>query len=780
MTSLFDSLLRLSAAAAEGGLGMMGSSLELAGKTTRRTFGHPRRKPRRAPVDGPGDVDGAAAELANRLLRAAQHAEISPSGVGEASRETVQAIDKSFRLRGADRWLALPLELPLSMAEMGIRLAERGLITTQAVPTSQLGEFLDFMTELFSDLDVYFSLRYREEIDRWRDRVRRRPGDARARLELGRTLVKCGLYREAADELARVAPGSSLRQRALYNSLVANCRGGLYRRAVEDGVACLELDKDDERARYWLWLAAQQSGGYPETVRPRQRMEARDGFHPTAVELEEVAAEIGLDKTAGGRGTAVFDLDGNGYLDVVVAGAHAGVSLYRNNGDGTFTDISAGSGLDACVYGFGVAAGDYENNGLPGLFVTSMGFYDGASALYRNNGDGTFTDVTREAGLECWGPAFTASWVDYDGDGLLDLFVANNLGGFFDRKKPNRLFHNNGDGTFTDVTRQAGLHTKWATIGAAWADFSNNGRPDLFLSGFGRAQLFRNQGDGTFRDVSREAGVDRPAIGSVATAWDIDDDGWMDIVQFTYSRPEDAIHTLRHGRGPADGQSLRVFRNNRDGTFTEISEQLGISGCWGTMTANLGDFDNDGFADMLLGNGDPAMDRCEGPVLLANNGAAGGDRRFHNVSLSAGLPFTGKGHGANLADLSGDGRLHLLMANGGLYPGDLLTTTVHRPKKLPGNYLNVRLVAKVGNRDAIGARLALTAGGRSQHRLVSGGSGFGCLPLEQHFGLGKLKTVEALEIRWPGGSVERWEALPVNSTLRLVEGEPGWQPVYSG
>jgi tetratricopeptide (TPR) repeat protein len=774
MGSFLSSVLRLSAATAEGGLGVMSSSLELAGRTARRTFGHPRKRPTQAPVDGPEDVDGAVAALANRLLRTALHSGLSPRGVGESWREVVEAIQESFRLRGADRWLALPLELPLALASLGTRQAERGLVAARAVPEGELGDFLGFTTEIFSDLHVYFSLQYREEIERWRKRVERRPNDARARLELGRTYLKCGLYREAGEELSRVAPGSSLRRRALYSGLVAHCRGGLYERAVEDGVACLELDSGDERARYWLWLAARQSGGYPETVAPELRLEARDGHHPTPVRLEEVAAEIGLDKTSGGRGTAIFDLDGNGHLDVVVAGAHAGVSLYRNNGDGTFTDISAGSGLDACLYGFGVAAGDYDNDGLPDLFVTSMGFFDGASALYRNNGDGTFTDVTREAGLECWGPAFTATWTDYDGDGLLDLFVANNLGGFFDRKTPNRLFRNNGDGTFTDVTREAGLETRWATIGAAWGDFHNNGLPDLFLSGLGRAQLFRNQGDGTFRDVSREAGIDRPAIGSVATVWDIDDDGWLDIVQFTYSRPEDAIHTLRHGRGPADGEPLRVFRNNRDGTFREIAAELGISGCWGTMTANLGDFDNDGFPDMLLGNGDPSMDRCEAPVLLANDGAG----RFRNVAFTAGLPLTGKGHGANLADLRGDGRLHLLLANGGLYPGDLLTTTVHRPTELPGNYLNVRLVGTCGNRDAIGARLALAAGDRRQHRLVSGGSGFGCLPLEQHFGLGELEAIDWLEIRWPGGSSERRADLPINETVRIVEGEPGWQPVY--
>jgi hypothetical protein len=520
-------------------------------------------------------------------------------------------------------------------------------------------------------------------------------------------------------------------------------------------------------------LAAQKAGGYPHSVREDLRMEVVAGFHPTAMELEDVAAEIGLDKTCGGRGTAIFDSNGDGTLDVVIAGAHAGCSFYRNNGDGTFTDISTGSGLDRCVYGFGLAVGDYDNNGLPDLFVSGLGFFDGQGLLMRNNGDGTFTDVTKEAGLDMWGPAFSASWVDYDGDGYLDLFVVNNLGGLFNRKTPNRLFHNNGDGTFTDVTEAAGLKTVWPTIGAAWGDFSNNGRPDLFLSNAGPAQLFRNNGNGTFTDVSREAGIDAPVISSVCVCCDIDDDGWLDIVHFTWSRFRDAIYTLRTGQGPSGGSPLRILRNNRDGTFTNIAPQLGLTGCWGTMSGTVGDFNNDGHLDILLGNGDPSIDRLEAAVLLENDG-----RQFHNVTFAAGMPFTGKGHGANMADLAGDGRLHLIVATGGLYPGDLLTTTVFRPKCLPGNYLNVRLVGTRSNRDAIGARLTLRADGREQHRLLSGGSGFGCLPCEQHFGLATLTQIDSLEIRWPSGYVQRLDQLPINHTLRIFEGREGWEAVY--
>jgi len=723
------------------------------------------------PLDGPADVDAAASEMANRLLRVARSRWRSAGGIARAPKDVLDAARRSWPRKGRldpRRYFALPL----ATATLTIQEALRGSAMLQAVRPALWTDFLDFAVEVFSELHVYFSLQYGEELERQRELVQRDPADAAARFELGRTYVKCGLYPEALAELGQAAQDRSFARRARYWSLVASYRMGDYRRALEEGRRTMELG-GDERARHWLWLTSKKSGGYPEAVKHAWRMEAKDGFHPANVDLEDVARPMGLDKVAGGRGTAVFDATGDGRLDVAVAGAHAGVSLFRNNGDGTFTDVSTGSGLDRCVYGFGLAAGDYDNDGKVDLFVTGLGFFNGQGILFRNNGDATFTDVTKEAGLGCWGPSFVATWVDYDGDGLLDLFVVNNLGGLFDRKTENRLFHNNGDGTFTDVTREAGLKTAWSSIGAAWGDFSNDGRPDLFVSGLGRAQLFKNRGDGTFEDRSREAGVDRPAIGSVAIACDVDQDGWLDIVQMTYSRPQDAIHTLRHGKGPEGGEPPRVFRNNRDGTFTEIGRDLGLDGCWGTMSAAVGDYDNDGHLDLLLGNGDPQMDRTEASVIYQNDG-----ERFRNVTFAAGMPLTGKGHGANMADLLGDGRMHLLVAAGGLYPGDLLTTTVHRPRERPGNYLNVRLEGTDSNRDAIGARLVLTAGGRDQHRLVSGGSGFGCMPYEQHFGLGTLEVVDRLEVRWPSGQRQSFTELAVNDTIRLVEGREGWTRVY--
>jgi hypothetical protein len=230
---------------------------------------------------------------------------------------------------------------------------------------------------------------------------------------------------------------------------------------------------------------------------------------------------------------------------------------------------------------------------------------------------------------------------------------------------------------------------------------------------------------------------------------------------------------MRHGAAPPGGQSMRVYRNNRDGTFTLVSRELGLTECWGTMSGSFGDFNNDGYLDLALGNGSPKLDRLDPMVIFENDG-----RKFRNTSFAAGLPFTGKSHGVNMADLFGDGRLSILVAAGGAYPGDLLTTSVYCPKSLPGNFLNVRLAGVRSNRSAIGARVSLDAGGRKQFREVSGGSNFGCLPFEQHFGLAGILAVEAVEIRWPSGLRQRFEGLPVNSSLEFTEGESAWKDVY--
>ncbi len=764
----------------EEGLDQLAATLRAAQLATRELAqgGPIERSPDRTAAPGqlPRNVDTATAELANRLTRLARSTPRSAIAYSRLLGDTASALRHSFgfvfALPRRQRWSAL-LELPFSVATLAVQEALRGLLAAQAVPSEQIGDLASFVVEVFGDLDTYFGLRYQDELERYRRHLERHPDDSAARLELGRIYLKCGLFREADPEFALAANDPWRRRQALYQKTVASYHRGDFATAVGDAVDCLSEAPEDLRARWWLWLASRETGGYPAVVPPAMRFEVSDGFHPSKLRFTDVAAEIGLDKTAGGRGSAIFDATGDGYLDVVLAGTHSSCGLYLNNGDGTFVDATIGSGLESCVYGFALLAADFDSDGRRDLLVTSMGFFDGECRLLHNQGGGRFVDVTHDAGLGGWGPTFTAAWGDYDGDGQLDLFMVNNLGGLFDRKTPNRLLRNRGDGTFTEVAAEAGLLTPWPSLGCAWGDFWNRGRQDLFVSNLGRAQLFSNNGDGTFADVSRQAGIDRPAIGSVVLVLDFDNDGWLDILQFTYSRPEDAIHTLRHGCGPPGGAPPRLFRNNRNGTFTDVAAAVGLTGCWGTMSAAVGDFANSGHPGLWLGNGDPSMDRTEPTILYENDG-----QRFHNITFTAGLPFTGKGHGANLADLAGDGRLHLLVASGGLYPGDLLTTAVYRPVELPGRYLNVRLVGSAGNRDAFGARLVLDAGGRRQHRLISGGTGFGCPPTEQHFGLGAATIIASLEVRWPNGERQCFADLPLDTTLEITAGRDGWRLVY--
>lgn len=771
--------MNLLADLAEVGLRAVDSALtESARRLDRWTGIQPNGGDPELPSGHPDDVTSA---LANDALRVLRRRWWAPGGWltagGEMATRTLERGFAGLPQLPPAALAVLPIRLPLSIATLATQEGLRAMAAARAVSPEQMADFLGFVVETFSDLDIFFALRYRQELERYEELLQAHPDDARTRFQLGRTYLKLGLFDQAAAALRQVTEvteaSSSLRRDALFGALVAATRAGDLEAAFADGAACLDLDAGHDNARFWLFLAAEQAGGYPEDMPPRQRMEVRDGIHPTAVRFEDVTSEIGLDKISGGRGTAVADFFGDGRQHVAVSGAHAGISLFKNRGDGTFEDASVGSGLERCVYGFALSAADYDNDGLPDLFVSSLGFYDGRSLLFHNEGGGRFRDVTREAGLGQWGPAFTATWLDIDGNGLLDLYVVHNLGGLFDRKVPNRLYRNQGDGTFVDITREAGLDTVWSSIGACWGDFRNVGLPDLFVSSLGRAQLFRNRGDGTFEDVSRAAGVDRsPAIGSVAMAVDLDDDGWLDIVQATYSRPSEAIHTLRFGRGPEDGSPLRIWRNNRDGTFSLASADWGVSGCWGTMSLAAGDFENTGRQGLLLGNGDPSMERTEASVLLANDGS-----RLSNVTFTAGLPLTGKGHGVNFADLGADGRLHAMVASGGLYPGDLESTAVYRPKQRPGNYLGVQLVGTRSNRDALGARLTLGLNGQVQTRHVSGGSGFGWAPTRQHFGLGDADRVGPLAIRWPSGLEETVHDLPINAHVEIIEGTAAWQPL---
>jgi len=777
VTLPFAQLFKVPAALLESGLITVHSALGTAQRSLEKVTG-PLAEPQvGAPVNGPTTVDLAVSDFANRVARIARYTAPDTSEVTRVTAEIADAARRSFSFVSFTnpRALTLPAQLALSVGSLAVQSALRGMATFEHFGPSRIQSLIKDVFQMYTELPVFIGLEYKEVIARCQKRLEHSPGDYKTRLELGEILGKCGLYEQAEEELMKIPRESWFYATACHEAAVSMGRAGKLTRAAQWGVDALEANPDNERARYWLWLTAKKMGGYPAFVPDQYRMEVKAGYDKPVVHFTDIASRIGLDKTSAGRGIAVFDYNNDGYLDILICAAHGGCSLYRNNGDGTFTDVSIGSGVDQCINTFACAVGDYDNDGFQDVYITRLGFYGGEGELLRNNGDGTFTVVTKQAGLSLWGPGFSPAWVDYDGDGYLDLFIANNLGGLFDRKTPNRLFHNNGDGTFTDVTAQAGLHTIWPTIGAAWGDYDNDGRPDLFISNaMGRSQLFHNNGDGTFREVSEQAGVNDSVFGTCAMFLDYDNDGWMDIVQFVWSDHEDVIHTMRFGEGPASGEPTRVYHNNRDGTFTQVNHQLGMNGCWGTMSANAADVNNDGYVDVVLGNGSPKMDRLDPMVLMEFDGYG-----FRNTTFAAGLAYRGKSHGVNMADLFGDGRMSILVASGGQYPGDLLTTSVYYPDHLAGNYVNIRLIGVMSNRSAIGAKVSVQSNGRWQYREVSGGTNFGCLPLEQHFGFGSNTSIDAIEIRWPGGLHQRFEGIAINSTYEITEGQPAWREVYA-
>ena len=480
MTPTLMNLIKGPAAALEAGMSAIQSALDATQKkldeiVTQDSAAHLTQ----APIQGPPDIDNALSDFAARAVRIVRYAPYDTAAVPAVSQELVAAAKKSFGYLDLKnpRNILFPAQLAVSASSLMAQSALRGLATFQVLGPVRIQPLIKDFVEMFTELPVFLGLEYKQVIERCRARLAEHPEDDKTRYELGQTLVKCGLYDQAEKELLAVSKESSYYADAAHEATVALYRAGRLERAARAGVLALQARPGHARTKSWLWLTAKKMGGYPDFVPESARINVTAGYAKPSVQFVDIAAKIGLDKTSAGRGIAIFDYDNDGYLDVLVAAAHGGCNFYHNNGDGTFTDVSIGTGMDTCVNGFAVTVGDYNNDGFTDVFVTRLGFYGGECQLFRNNGNGTFTDVTKEAGLKVWGPAFAAAWIDYDCDGHLDLFIANNLGGLFERKTPNRLFHNNGDGTLLKFRRKSDSEPSVLPIAAPGATTTMTATP---------------------------------------------------------------------------------------------------------------------------------------------------------------------------------------------------------------------------------------------------------------------------------------------------------------
>jgi ASPIC and UnbV/FG-GAP-like repeat len=533
---------------------------------------------------------------------------------------------------------------------------------------------------------------------------------------------------------------------------------------------------DDIRYRWMLRTLTLHSGQAEKTIQESFRLKVPPAA-PATFQFSDVTTNSGAGRLALGRGAAWGDFDNDGSDDILVGAERAPFRLLRNRKDGTFEDVAQNLGL-VDPEGLGCYASqfvDYDNDGFQDIFLTSNGWGGGGRLfLFHNDRGKRFTDVTRAAGLAEPVNAFGSSWADYDNDGLVDLAVA---AGIVDPAAGDRirLYHNEGNGKFREIGEQAGLLQKARWISVCWGDYDGDGRQDLLATSYDAGPfLFRNLGHGSFEDVSGRCGIRSSQHAYTCEFLDFDNDGKLDIFVSTY--PEGDYKTMidsKISRSVADhSQHQLLFRNNGDGTFRNITEAAAITGWFGAMSSQNGDLDNDGFEEILLGTGNPALDWCEPKVILHNNGK----NQFTDVAESSKLVHFGMLHGMALSDYDDSGNLSLFGSFGGFYWGSRETSRLYRNSGSGNNSLEIRLVGTRSNRDAIGAKITALAGQGTIHKWVNGGTGFGsgnsrCV----HLGVAREKKVKHLQIDWPSGVRQSFQFIDAGQRIEITEGQNHWR-----
>jgi hypothetical protein len=549
------------------------------------------------------------------------------------------------------------------------------------------------------------------------------------------------------------------------------------RRAIKHFTEYLEQFPDDFSVRWLLNVAHMTLGEHPDKVDPRFviRLDAWQRSEFDLGRFLEIGERVGINRYNEAGAAIMDDFDNDGLYDILFTSWNQAVTpvLYKNMGNGRFEDVTQRAKLTGQFGGLGAVQGDFDNDGHLDIFLPRGAWLRDPvrPSLLRNNGDGTFTDVTEKAGLLDPVNSDTVSWVDFDNDGHLDLFVAC-------ERQRCRLYRNRGNGTFEDVTEKAGLASymgMWK--GVAWLDYDNDGYPDLFLNNFeGGSRLFHNNGNGTFTEVTKEMGIDGPDQALSCWAWDYDNDGYLDIFAPSFGATMESVVKELAGQ-PSNRGKNRLYRNLGGKGFKDVSKEVGLDTCFLPMGTNFGDFDNDGYLDFYLGTGDHDLATLVPNRMFKNVGG----KRFADVTAATRTGNLQKGHGVACGDWDRNGTVDIVIQMGGAVPGDAYHNLLFQNPGQGNNWLSVKLVGaqtpggtgKKSNRSAIGARIkAVTDGAQplTVHRHVSSGSSFGGNPLEQHIGLGKATTVATLEITWPAsGTVQTFHNVPVNRAIEITE-----------
>jgi len=482
----------------------------------------------------------------------------------------------------------------------------------------------------------------------------------------------------------------------------------------------------------------------------------------------DVASAAGLKTFKSSGGIIVDDFDNDGLLDIMASSNDMCEQLqfFHNNGDGTFTERSAQAGLTGQLGGLNIVEADYNNDGCMDLLVLRGGWeFPMRRSLLKNNCDGTFTDVTLQSGLgDTVSESQTAAWADIDNDGYVDLFIGNEKG-------PNQLFHNRGDGTFEDISHAAGIDKTSFAKGVVAADYDKDGYVDFYVSNISDANLlFHNNHDLTFTDVARQAGVQAPLLSFAAWFFDYDNDGWPDLFVTDYFSSVDEVMRSAQ-KMPFTVETPKLYRNMHNGTFEDVTSKIGLDKVYQPMGANFGDIDNDGYLDMYLGMGDPSFVSMMPHVLLRNQEG----KSFVDVTAAAGMGEIHKGHGIAFADLERNGHEDVVANMAGAVPSEKHALRLFRNPGNENDWINVRLIGVKSNRAAIGAEIKVTvenegAGTRSIYRTVGDTSSFGGNPMEQHIGLGKGAHIISIVVSWPATKTQQeFKSVNKNEYIEIKE-----------
>lgn len=546
----------------------------------------------------------------------------------------------------------------------------------------------------------------------------------------------------------------------------------------------LQTFMPQEKYKWLLNVAYMTLGEHPNKVPKEQRLTYPNWKleQKNFPRFNEVAMQVGLAENGLSGGTCVDDFNGDGLLDVFMtsSGMSDQVKFFLNTGKGDFEDATAKAGLTGITGGLNCTHADYDNDGDLDIFVLRGAWFGEngkqPNSLLKNNGDGTFNDVTRSAGLLSYHPTQTAAWADFNKDGFLDLFIGNESEV---AEHPCELYQNNGDGTFSEVAAQYGLGSIIRFVkGVAWGDINNDGWPDLYISDVRGSNLLFKNTNGQFTDITEKAGVSAPFHSFPCWFFDANNDGFQDIYVCAYDLTD--LYSLAgdfalelQGREVATNKP-HLYINNGDETFTDRTEAYGISKTMYGMGANFGDLDNDGYVDFYIGTGAPEYTTIVPNRMFRNvNG-----KRFEEVTSAGGFGHIQKGHAVAFADIDRDGDQDIYAVMGGVYEGDRFTNILFENPGFNNNWIVIQLHGITTNRYGIGSRLELTLSDNRKiyHTLNSGGS-FGASNLQAEIGLGKASLIKELKVYWQNGSVQTFQDIEINQKIRIVEGENTAQKV---